>query len=408
MPINLNGQSKQLARQFAEAFASGDESRVEEAFQAFSAGVSEDIAEQFRAAQEQADRAALAQRGFRQLTSAEERYYDGVIEALCSEMPKQALVNFSKLPEGTMPETVIDEIVKDIQGTHPLLAAVNVTNTGYVTKWLRNKHTRQLAVWGKPGDAISKEITSAFDELDVRQGKLSCYALVSRDMLSLGATFLDGYVRTVIGEAIACGLEDGIVNGKGVNSQPVGLVCDIHEGASFSTSTGYTAKTAVKVTDFSAATYGALVAKLAKDESGKDKAIDFRQGGLGLVCSTTDYLTKVMPATTVQNVDGTYKNDLFPLPTEVYSSATVADGTAILFLPGEYDVFMGADRGIEVSDEVKFLEDQRAFKEVMYAYGRAYDNTSAIVLDISKLDPAYVTVKTKATVDGTVSTKASA
>ena len=71
-----------------------------------------------------------------------------------------------------------------------------------------------------------------------------------------------------------------------------------------------------------------------------------------------------------------------------------------------YDADPNNDLALSDADREKFLEDCRTFKDVMYAFGRAFDDTSAVVLDISKLDPAYVTVKTK--VDGTVSTKASA
>ena len=54
----------------------------------------------------------------------------------------------------------------------------------------------------------------------------------------------------------------------------------------------------------------------------------------------------------------------------------------------------GAKKGvIEYSDEAKFIEDQRVFKIKQYGAGRAFDNTSALYLNISGLDPAYITVK---------------
>ena len=62
----------------------------------------------------------------------------------------------------------------------------------------------------------------------------------------------------------------------------------------------------------------------------------------------------------------------------------------------EYSLFVGGNRGLQYSDEYKFLEDQRTFKMVQYANGKADDDTSFVVLDVSKLDPAYITVKTKA------------
>lgn len=404
MAIKLNGSSREAVKALAQALATDDATQVEQAIDALRVSIAEDVTAQYQEAVSAHDAAVLAQRGFRQLTVSETAYYQGVIEALSSANPRQALVDFSAMPDKMMPTSIFDQILKDIREAHPLLDAVNVVNVGFVTEWLRNRHTRQLAAWGSVGDAITKEITSAFEVIDVKQGKLSSFALVSIDMLRLGPTWLDGYVRTVVGEVIACGLEDGIVNGKGVKGEPVGLTRDIHEGVSVSGTTGYPLKAAVTVTELTPKAYGAVVATLAKDEHGKAKAIDFRSesNGLALVCSTADYLTKVMPATTVQATTGQYVRDLFPLPTTVIPSVAIEDGKAVLAILGEYDLFVGGARGLEYSDEAKFLEDQRAFKQVMYAFGKAYDNTSAALLDISALEEAVVPVKVK----GTVTTKA--
>lgn len=404
MAINLNGKSKALVEQFSAAIRSEDMDQFEQAFDALRCGLLEDVTEQYEQAIASNDAAILAQRGFRQLTAPETAYWQRVIDALSSANPKQAFADFSTVPDKMMPTTIFDQILKDIRETHPLLAALNMVNVGFITEWLRNKHTRQLAAWGTVGEAITKEITSAFEVVDVKQGKLSAFAVVSIDMLKLGPTWMDGYVRTVLAEAIACGLEHGVVAGSGVKGEPIGLIRDIHDGVSVNQSTGYPKKTAEKVTDFTPGSYCPLAAKLVKDERGKQKAINLRKGGLALACSVTDYTSKIVPATEVPNSSGQYSYDIFPMPTEVYPTTELDDGTAILFLPSEYDVFVGGNRGIEYSDEAKFLEDQRAFKAVMYAYGRAYDNTSAVLLDISKLDPAYLNVVVK----GTVTTKASA
>lgn len=344
----------------------------------------------------------LSQRGFRQLTGDETAYYQSVIDALKSSAPVQA---FASIPDTSMPQTVIDDVLKNLTETHPLLAAINLTSTGYLTRWILNDHTKQQAAWGSITDAISKEITSAFKVVDIKQGKLTAFACVERGMLDLGPVFLDGYVRTCLGEALANGLEYGVVLGKGVAGEPVGLARDIHEGVTVSTTTGYPLKTAVAVTDFAPASYGALVAPLTKNEKGINKSLDIRNGGsLALICNNSDYLTKIMPATTVAATDGHYANDLFPVPTQVIISNALSDGQAILALLDEYGMFVGGTRGIEFSDEFKFLDDQRAFKITEYAAGIAYDNTSAELLDISAVSPAYVTVQVK----GTVATKAAA
>lgn len=397
MAVKLSNTGAQATQALAAAFATDDAKQVEDAIEGFRSSILEDVTEQYKEAVASNDATVLAQRGFRQLTTAETSYYQRVIDALKSSDPKQAFTAFDGTPDGLMPTTVFDQILKDIQEEHPLLAAVNVVPTGYITRWMRNKHTRQLAAWGEVGSEITKEIQSAFEVVDVKQGKLSCFSVVSLDMLELGPVWMDGYIRTVIGEAAACGLEFGIVSGKGIAGEPVGLDRDIHTGVSVSTTDGYPRKTAVKVKDFTPTSYGKLVARLSKDESGKAKTINLMAGGAGLalICSPSDYLTTIMPATTVQAADGHYVNDLFPVPTQVIPSVAVADGEAILALLGEYDLFAGGDRGIEYSDEFKFTQDQRTFKTVLYAYGKAYDDTSALLLDISKLDAAYITVKNK-------------
>ena len=176
------------------------------------------------------------------------------------------------------------------------------------------------------------------------------------------------------------------------------------------TSSGYPKKTAGQglytCASFEPAEYGTLVSKLAKTEKGNNR----RFQKVNLVCNMVDYLTKIMPATTVMDANGEYTKDVFPFPTEVIVSNAVATGEAVMFLDGEYHLFAGGQRNqvIEFSDEYKFLEDLRYFKIRQYATGRAFDNTSAILLDISNLEPLYQTVKiadtVSTTVEGTVQT----
>ena len=406
MAINLNGPAREAAGKLARAFASDDETQIAQAFVDFQTSTIDSVREEYEAAIKSNDSNILAQRGFRQLTTEENEYYKGVIErAINKRAPRQEADGFihigngegdANMPTKMMPETIIDDVFENLTENHPILAKVKLTNVNYLTTWLRNKHTRQLAAWGEVEGAITEEIKSAFETVTVTQGKLSAFVLVSIDMLRLGPTLLDGYIRTVLTEAIACGLEGGIVNGTGINGQPIGLIKN--PDGNISQSTGYPNKTKDVVTSFEPAEYGALVAKLAKDAKGHVKQ---SIADLTLACNLTDYLTKVMPATTVLTTDGRYVNNLLPIATDVITSEVIQDGEAILFLPSEYDLLVGGVRGIEYSDEYKFLEDQRVLKSVMYAYGLPTDSTTALYLDISGLEPGYVNVKVK----GTVKTK---
>lgn len=378
--------------QLVAAMKSGDEKEIQAAWEALHNSIAEQVRADFTVLQESHDAAVLAQRGYRQLTSKETKWYQKVIAALKSADPKQAFTAIigSDNEEDLMPTTIIEDVYKNLQEEHPLLKAINFQYVGYITKWILNDHAAQNAVWGKITDEIIKEITSSFKVVDINQNKLSAYAIIEHGMLDLGPTFLDGYIRTVLSEAIMAGLEIAIVAGTGVN-EPIGLIKDIHEGVSKSDTTGYPDKAKVVVKSFTPAEYGAIVAQMAKTEKGRKRKFT----EVALICNQTDYLTKVMPATTVLNANGSYVNNLFPFPTNVYISNALEDGQAVLFLPNEYFLGMGGSKNgvIEYSDEYKFLEDQRVFKVKQYGAGRAFDNTSALFLDISGISPAYITVR---------------
>lgn len=384
--------NKQFHTDIVEALKAGDETKLGEALESFGEAVREKVLADAAEIKESNDAAVLAQRGYRQLTDKETKWYQKVITALKSDAPKQSFTTIinSENEEDLMPTTIIEDVYKNLREHHPLLGAIDFQYVGYLTKWILNDHSVQKAVWGPINAEIVKEITSAFKVENAAQNKLSAYAVIENDMLDLGPAFLDGYIRTCLEEALSAGLVYGLLDGTGKN-EPIGLTRDIHEGVEVSSSTGYPRKAAEPVVDFTPANYGALVAKMAKNEAGKQK--NFSE--VAFVCNLTDYLTKVMPASTVLTTGGTYANNIFPFPTKVYIDSALADGEAVLFVPGEYTMLVGGSKNgvIEVSDEYKFLEDQTTFKIKQYGTGRALDNTSALLLDISNLEPAYLTVK---------------
>ena len=383
---------KECINQLVSAMKSGNETDIQKAWESLHASIADQVKADFEDLQESHDAAVLAQRGYRQLTSKETKWYQKVIAALKSNDPKQAFTAIigSDNEEDLMPTTIITDVYKNLQEEHPLLKAINFQYVGYITKWILNDHSAQNAIWGQITDEITKEITSSFKVVDINQSKLSAYAVIELGMLDLGPTFLDGYIRAVLSEAIMAGLEMAIVAGTGVN-EPIGLIKDIHEGVSFSSTTGYPDKAKVALESFAPEDYGAVLAQLATTESGHKRKFT----EVGLIVNQTDYLTKVMPATTALNANGHYVNDIFSFPTTVYVSNTLDDGDAVLFLRGEYFMGMGGAKNgvIEYDDSYKFLEDQRVFKVKQYGAGRAFDNTAALYLDISGLRPAYITVR---------------
>lgn len=387
---------KEIVTALMSAMKEGNEAQMTEAAQSFRDAIVDQMKEDFKAAQESNDAAVLAQRGYRQLTAKENAWYKKVIDALRSPNPRQAFATIigSSDEDDIMPNTILEDVYTNLVDQHPLLQAIDFQYVGYLTKWIMNDHTKNNAVWGAITASITEEITSAFKVVDVKQCKLSAYAFIERGMLDLGPTFLDGYIRTVLAEALAGGLEEGIIKGNGLN-QPIGLIKDIHESVTVNSSTGYPDKSATAVTSFTPEDYGALLSSLSTTESGAKRYFP----EVTLICNQAAYLTKIMPATTVMTANGTYATNLFPFPTKVIVSNEVADNRAILAVLPEYKCFVGGDQGgvIEYSDDYKFIEDLRYFKIKQYATGRAFDNTSALYLDISGLEPAYVLVKDMAT-----------
>ena len=380
------------AQQLMQAMKSEDNEQIIQAWQAFHDSIAEQVRQDYDAVKDSNDAAVLAQRGFRQLTSKEKAWYQKFIDAARSTNPKQAFTTLigSEVEDDLMPETIIEDVYRELEEQHPLLAAIGVQNVGFSTKWVLNDHSKQMAAWGEINSEITKEITSAFRVIDITQNKLSAFVAIQLDMLDLGPVFLDAYIRRCLLEALACGLEDGIVNGTGLN-QPIGLIRDIHEGVSVSTSTGYPAKTKITVTDFTPKTYGGLVAQLAQTERGKMR----RVGKIVLLVNPVDYYNKIVPATTVMGTDGLYRADVLPVPTTIIQTTALNSGDAVLFLPDEYKLLAGGRRSstIEYSDEYKFLEDMRYFKIKQHATGKCFDNTSSLYLNISNLEELYVTVK---------------
>lgn len=374
-----------------------DQEMMQSAFEQFGEVVGTAIREELLTQRE--DATALSGRSHHVLTNEERKYYEGMIKAGMSDHPQQAL---SSLVPGGMPVTILEDVYRNIMDSHELLQAVNFINVGYLTHWVLPANAADAAVWGPINSQITKEIEATFATIEVAQNKLSAYSLIEKDMLELGPDFIDNYVRQFLAEAISCGLEKAIITGSGMN-EPIGLDCIIGNNVQIGNN-GYSKKTPVALTSFTPEDYGAVLKRFATTEAGAPR----RFSEVTLVVSQEDYLEKVLPASTVMTANGNYTSNVFPFPTRVITSnfvpkrygSDVADKNyGILFVSGEYDVLIGAGKtgAIEFSDDFKFLEDKRTLKTKLFAAGKAKDATSAIVVDLSNMEPAYIYVKDMAT-----------
>lgn len=334
---------------------------------------------------EDVDARILTARGVHQLTSEESKYYQKVAEAMKSRDPKQALANLDL----TMPETVINSVFEDLRTNHPLLSRINFIPTGGAVKMLLNTNGKQSAAWGSLCDEIVKELTGGFKAVNTVLLKLSAFLPVCKAMLELGAEWLDRFVRETLYEALANGLETGIVTGDG-DEEPIGMIRQVGDGVSVVDGV-YPAKEKITVNDLGAQTVGNLLSLMGVDDNGNARAVN----DVILIVNPQDYLQKVMPATTLRAPDGTYRNDVLPYPMTVLQSAALSRGDAVIGIAKRYAGFAGIDKDgrIEYSDHYHFVEDERVYLIKTYANGLPMDNHAFLYLDISDLQPTNYKVE---------------
>lgn len=379
----LKQENTQLMQALSKALTDNDENAMAAAFTQFAEGVQERIMQEYGDLRESKDSAIMVSRGIRQLTNEENKFYQAWIEAAQAPNPQQALVDIQK----AMPETIIDSVIEDMQGSHALLNEIDFINCQGAIKMIVNADNIELATWDALTTAISTELAGKIDTMDMTLAKLSAFIPVAKDMLALGPVWLDNYVRIILSEASAGGLEKGILKGTGKN-QPIGMCKDL-DGAV--TQGVYADKTKVTLTSLDPVEYCAVVAPLAKKPIEGYRVVP----EVMLVVNPVDYIKKVLPSSTVRTTDGSYNNNIFPYPTKVVQSAVLDEGEGIMGLPKKY--FMGIGAGssgkIEYSDEYQFLEDNRVYITKMYGMGKPKDNNAFQYLDLTNLKPTPMKVE---------------
>lgn len=406
MKIKSNDLFAQVKKQheatLSAAFKSGDPEQMAQAMTAFFDGMNEAVLQ--RAAEEidarNQDATILAARGANVLTAVERDYYDGLAKALKSADPRAAVANY----EVAMPQTVIDRVIGTIRKNHPLLDKLNFVSTAYLTRILVNAKPAQLAAWGKITSAVQKEIEGGVQEIALTMCKLSAFMAISMDLVELGPEWMDTYVRETLSEAIAFAMETGCVAGTG-KDEPIGMIRDVSPTAAV-TDGVYPEQTPIKITRLDAKTLGGLLAKLARDpndETGATaRAVD--PNDIIIVFNPFDYWEKVFAATTLL-VGGQYMTNVLPIPAEIFQSAALAKGKAVIGIAPYYFIGIGpaGKQGTIIADDsVRFLEDQRAYKAKLQGNGRPLDHYAFLLLDVSELEAIVSTI---VEVAGTVATK---
>lgn len=375
-PDALAQKKAEIMVKMNQAIKDGDEGAFSQAFTDYTDMLQEAVMAEAQGMVQAADNTILAGRGARALTSQETKYYEKLKEAMRSDNPQQAITMIDE----TLPKTVIDAIFEDIIESHPLLDAINFQDTGILVEILVSTlDGRFMATWGKLCDEIVKELTAGFDVIDLRQKKLSAFIPVCKAMLEIGPEWLDRYVRTILAEAIANGLEEAIIDGNGLD-EPVGM--RRNPAGALDPVTGYPLLVPIPLTEITPESYGALIAELAVGPNLLSRTVT----EVLFIVNPIDYFTKLMPATTYR-VNGTWVNDVFPFPTRVVQSVHVPQNEAIIGLGKRYFFGLGTGKGgkVEFSDHYHFLEDERIYLTKLYGNGKPLDAVSFKRLIITNL-----------------------
>lgn len=381
----IKAHKDELRNDLAEAVRAADEQKIGEAMENWMQFVSDEVMAEAQGLVDATDRSVLAARGVRQLTAEETKFYESLI-ANARQNAQTVITNITQ----DLPQTVIDSVMEDMKAAYPLLNLISFTNTGAAIKWVLNAQGAQAATWDELNTPITKDLAGAIQIVDMVQCKLSAYMFTTEDMLALGPQWVDRYVRAILADALAAGLETGIVDGSGLKC-PIGMTRNF--AGALDPSTGYARKSATSVVTLDPTTYGTLLSTLATDgNTGRQRAVS----RVILIVNPADYFSKVMPATTLLTPNGQYVGNVLPFPTDIVQSVGVPSGKAVIGIAQKYFMGVGTGKGgkLEYSDEYKFVEDLRTYKIKFYGMGRPYDINAFLYLDISNLVPTFPTLNT--------------
>lgn len=392
--INKDLLRQEFTTNLSKALEAGDPEGTAKAFEVFTNSVLQAMEDEFRKYGNNTDIAVLQSRGLQVLTSEETAWYQKFIEAAKSGA-KQEITNLT----AAMPVTIIDRVIEDMKKEHPLLAELQILNAAGAQRMVMNgvQMASKLGTWGPIAGAITQELTGSLRSVDVTTYKYTAFFLIPKDFVKFNFTFapmwVDQYVRIILSESAAFGLEKAIVGGDGKDTF-IGMDRDI----TTMSDERYSQKTEVALTDWEDS-YAEVVAGMAKDANDDYRNIP----EVLLVVNPIDHIRKVRkvqntitPAGIIDMISHTY-------PTKVVTSVFVPENKAIAGIAKNYFAAInGGQSGIiEYSDEYQFLEDNRVYTTRVYGTGRPIDNTSFTYLDISAAEAPALPVKVK----GTVKTK---
>ncbi|MFD2637695.1 phage major capsid protein [Piscibacillus salipiscarius] len=382
MTIKFNNfEEKKLA--FAKATQNGTEEEqsqaLNEMLESLAQDVQSDILNQVNT--QMADNAVLQSRGQNVLTSEEYKFFNAVVE-------EGGFTDTEMLPKTTQ-----ERVFEDLRKEHPLLDALGLQNLGAVTEYIFS-NPEGAAVWGPLFDGIKGQLNAAFRKVSISQLKLTAFIPLSNDMLKLGPEWIERYVRTMIQEAMAVGLEQGFVAGSGQN-QPIGLLKNVNSETGAVSDKSSSGTLTFQRGETMIDELAGVAEKLAiyTDANGKEQVRKV-ENKLVMVMNPKNSF-RIKANATIQNASGVYVTN-YPLNFKDYESVFVPEGKVLFFLQGEYLAAMGGRDPIKKFEQTMALEDATVYIAKQYATGKPKDNNAAAVYDLDLGGSTTTTTTTSA------------
>lgn len=297
--------------------------------------------------------------GLRALSKNEKSFYEKLINQ--SVTVKQGDV---------LPTELIDNTLASVKEASDTLKLVQMAPAG-VKKWLVAEKTG-TASWAGLTDALTAELTATITSMNIEVNKLYVLLVVPKAIRELALPFVDKYFSAILSEAMHDGLVDGYLNGNG-KVAPIGIFKQI--GAVNVDSTHKDKTVSSTITGFSPKQLAPV--KKTLSNSGTRKV-----NKLYLIANPSDVYEYVEPALYYQGANGYISTSRTEI--EVIEEPMCPKGKAAFTLDQMYVLGMDSIK-VDEYKETKALEDANVLIGKVYANGRATDDNTAFIFDVTKL-----------------------
>lgn len=297
--------------------------------------------------------------GLRALSKNEKSFYEKLINQ--SVTVKQGDV---------LPTELIDNTLASVKEASDTLKLVQMAPAG-VKKWLVAEKTG-TASWAGLTDALTAELTATITSMNIEVNKLYVLLVVPKAIRELALPFVDKYFSAILAEAMHDGLVDGYLNGNG-KVAPIGIFKQI--GAVNVDSTHKDKTVSATITGFSPKQLAPVKKTLSNGGTRKVNK-------LYLIANPSDVYEYVEPALYYQGANGYISTSRTEI--EVIEEPMCPKGKAAFTLDQMYVLGMDSIK-VDEYKETKALEDANVLIGKVYANGRATDDNTAFIFDVTKL-----------------------